>query len=119
MRTADLAHLRDLLSTPGEIPDPSRCKLLELVSVALDQTSVHERKAERDAIIRQWVESLGPGSMKARARRLAVESKKLHQGRKSDYEWISRAHRIHRLPLTERMFERILSRSDLIPEIGR
>lgn len=108
MRPADLAHLRELLSTPGEIPDPSRCKLLELVSVALDHSSVHERKAERDALIRQWVESLGPGSMKARARRLAVESKRLHQGRKSDYEWISRAHRIYPLPTTARQFENIL-----------
>ena len=110
MRTADLAHLRDLLSTPGEIPDPSRCKLLELVSVAMDQTSVQERKAERDSIIRAEVESLEPGSIKARARRLAVESKRLHQGCKSDYEWISKAHRIYRLPTSARRFEQILSK---------
>lgn len=110
MRPADLAHLRELLSTPGEIPDPSRCKLLELVSVALDQTSVHERKAERDMLIRQGSESLGFSSAKACARLLAEESRRLRSGRRSKYTWITRADRIYPLPVSSRRFEQILSK---------
>lgn len=108
MNAQELDHLQTLLSSPGPIPEPSRVKLLDLVESARSQLSQDERKAERDAIIRQGAESLGLPSIKARARLLAEQSKRLHRGRRSAYPWITHADRIEPLPETERMFENIL-----------
>ena len=109
MKAEELEHLQTLLSSPGPIPEPSRVKLLSLIDIARSNVAANERKAERDQIIRDGAESLGLPSIKARARLLAEQSKRLHRGRRSAYPWITRADLIEPLPETERMFENILS----------
>lgn len=117
MSTERLRHIADQLESGTTIGPASAEWLRQALRRHLDQgeplddalgAACRDLRAERDAIIRQGVESLGLDSKKAHARRLAVESKKLHQGRKSEYEWIRRAHRVYPLPTTARQFENIL-----------
>jgi hypothetical protein len=108
MNAQELEHLHALLSSSGPIPEPSRVKLLGMVEIARSNVAANERKAERDQIIRDGAESLGLPSIKARARLLAEQSKRLHRGGRSAYPWITRADRIDPLPESPRRFEQIL-----------
>ena len=118
MSAERLRHIVDQLESGTTIGPASAEWLRDALRRHLDQgepldhslgLASRDLRAERDAIIRGGVAELpGFSSVKARARLLAEESKKLHSGRRSEYLWIIRADRIYPLPTSPRMFEIIL-----------
>ena len=117
MSTERLRHIADQLESGTTIGPASAEWLRQALRRHLDQgepidhamqLSNRDRKAERDAIIREGAGSLGLRSVKACARLMAAESKRLQTRRRSTYPFISEAHRIFPLPTSARQFENIL-----------
>lgn len=115
MSSERLAYAVDLLESPAPLPDSTRQWLRDALQSILNGADpahalgleVRAARQERDDIIRQNAGSLA-WSTSGRARILAEQARRLHRGRRSEYQWLVRADRICRLPESIRMYHNIL-----------
>ena len=112
-----LAYAADLLELPDPLPATTRLWLRDALQAILSGADpaaalgidTQAARAARDAIIKDHAPTLA-WSHSGQARILATEARQLHRGRRSEFSWLARADRLHRLPETERAYHYILKR---------
>ena len=112
-----LRHIATMLESGSDLPPASHQWLLDAINAIIysdvppDQAlGLLGRRAreERDEIIKANAGTLSVWSTSGKARLLATEAQRLHQGRRTTIPWLARADRIHRLPETPRQYHNIL-----------
>ena len=115
MSAERLSYCIDLLEADAPLPAPTRTWLRDCLQSILSGTDpvaalgleVRAARAERDELIRQNAASLA-WSNSGRAKILSEQAKRLHRGRRTEYQWLVRADRICRLPESIRQYHHIL-----------